>query len=209
MIYKLKRYATICIALSFLFVSSCLDHNVNCNQECQDESADYIHDEILSYENARRDSILHLYLNTKDHIDEEEAHMKCFFFEHGEDSLLIMPGFALVNLFYSRLEGYKYKYFTYQQFKDSFLTSKQHLKALEDWSIHKRKNNKILNDYEKLSFNEFFKKYCYIEHGDTFAIANDATLSFCLDKHSLYCDVLPLEDYPEIDIHVYKRTKIK
>lgn len=205
--YIFKISTKIHLVLSFLLLLSCHNPNFKSAQDKQFRHTDYIHDEMLSDEYFRKDSIRRLYLDTKDQIDEEEMTMKSFFVEHGEDSLLVIPGFVIVNLFYSRLEGYRYQCFSYRQFKETFLTNAQHRRKLEEWSMYRKKDESILNDYEKLPFEDFFAKYTYIENGDTFALSNDVTICYCLDNYGYDCyysneDPIPvvkrpINGYPE------------
>ena len=135
----------------------------------------------------KTDSIIHGYhkylsLNSNDYITR-----RAFFILHEKDSLLMIPAFAVSNLYGSSLETYHLLYFNYQIFEDQFLYSEKFLPQRLYFSYHVKLNKKILDDYNHMSFDDFKRKYWVINGNDTLLLVNDTTLAYCFDKHGYLC----------------------
>ena len=118
----------------------------------------------------------------------DTTEMKYFFVLYGEDSLLMVPDFGLANLYGLNIDSFKDRYSSYQEFKRELLCNPKNIPDLLPYSYHIRKNKKIMHDYEHMEFDEFWKKYLYIEGEDTMSFINDTTLAYCLDKHDYFSD---------------------
>lgn len=112
---------------------------------------------------------------------------KSFFILYGEDSLLMIPDFAISNLYGSVLEPYHLLFFNYQTFEKAFLYSKKLFSQRLYWSYHIKLNKKIINDYNQMSFDDFKRRYWVINGNDTLLLMKDTTLAYLFDKHGYYC----------------------
>ena len=112
---------------------------------------------------------------------------KSFFILYGKDSLLMIPDFAISNLYGSVLEPYHLLFFNYQTFENAFLYSKKLFSQRLYWSYHIKLNKKIINDYNQMSFDDFKRRYWVINGNDTLLLMKDTTLAYLFDKHGYYC----------------------
>lgn len=112
---------------------------------------------------------------------------KYFYAPYGKDSLLMIPDYALANLYDSPMESYRKKYTNYQNFKREFLYNPETLPDRLSWSYHIGINQEVMYDYHHMTFDDFWKKYIYVEENDTLLSINDTTLAYCLDKHKYFC----------------------
>lgn len=154
--------------MSSLILVSCI---LSCLFSCRKLISYYEEEEILG-----NDSII---------LDSPE--LKNFFVPYGKDSLLMIPDWALANLYESPLEPYYKLYASYKEFERDFLHNPKNLSERLKWSYHFKANNKILQDYSIMPFKDFYKKYTKIEGTDTILFMNDTTIAFCFDKHGYFC----------------------
>ena len=98
----------------------------------------------------------------------------------------MIPDFGIGNLYGLNIESFKDRYSSYQEFKRELLCNPENIHDLLPWSYHIGKNKEIIFDYQHMAFDEFWKKYLYVEGNDTLSLINDTTLAYCLDKHDYY-----------------------
>ena len=113
--------------------------------------------------------------------------LKHYFVPYGEDSVLMIPYWLLVNLYGSPLEPWHKLYKNEQDFGRDFLYSPNLLPVRIKCSYHFKLNKQILQDYSNMSLENFFMKYTVKEGNDTILLINDTTIVYCLDKHDYFC----------------------
>ena len=101
--------------------------------------------------------------------------------------IYMLPDLTAKGLYKSLLKTNEPKYQSYENFKNKFLYDEDIIALIDSWCLKSRVNEKVLEDYKKLTFEKFLSKYCTIEGEDTFLVKNDTTVAYCLDKHSLNC----------------------
>ena len=116
----------------------------------------------------------------------ETNQIKEFFVPYGEDSLLMIYDCVLADIYAYGDSQFRKQYRSYQEFKREFLNNPKNLSKLSLYSDHISINKKVMYDYHHMSFDDFWNKYIHVEGEDTFALINDTTLAYCLDKHDFY-----------------------
>ena len=101
--------------------------------------------------------------------------------------IYMLPDLTAKGLYKSLLKTNEPKYQSYENFKNKFLYDEDIIALIDSWCLKSKVNEKVLEDYKKLTFEKFLSKYCTIEGEDTFLVKNDTTVAYCLDKHSLNC----------------------
>lgn len=142
-----------------------------------------------------------------ENIDDEEE-TKDHFVEFDEDSLLILRGLDVINLYIYKLDKYKRIYHSFHNFKEALLTQQTHRELLLEMSVHKKIDRHILEEFEQLPFENFINKYCYVEYGDTFLRRNNTTIAYCLDKQHYYCEGL-IGSHNYGSSKVFRRLRVK
>ncbi len=172
------------IVLTLLSIGSLyiLSYNfMSCNtSSVRNGKVEYVEDTVSNIDP-------HSFRSRKLESEESTTIFKNFYIPYGKDSLLMIPDWAIENLYSSPLEAYRKKYKNYEEFENTFLYSSKMLPDRLNWSYHIGINPDVMYDYHHMPFDDFMKKYLYVEGKDTMAIINDTTLAYCLDKHGYHC----------------------
>ena len=154
---------------------------MSCNtSSVGNKKVEYVEDTVSNID-------LHSFRSWEQESDESSTIYKNFYIPYGKDSLLMIPDWVIESLYSSPLESYHKKYKNYEEFENTFLYGSKMLADRLNWSYHIGINHDVMYDYCNMQFDDFMKKYLYIEGKDTMAMINDTTLAYCLDKHGYHC----------------------
>ena len=172
------------IVLTLLSIGSLyiLSYNfMSCNtSSVRNRKVEYVEDTVSNIDP-------HSFRSRKLESEESTTIFKNFYIPYGKDSLLMIPDWVIESLYSSPLEAYRKKYKNYEKFENTFLYSSKMLADRLNWSYHIGINHDVMYDYCHMPFDDFMKKYLYVEGKDTMAMINDTTLAYCLDKHGYHC----------------------